>query len=245
MAFIQTDTYTVRGYEADATGRLTLPTLMNWMQESANRNALDYGIGMADLAGHGLGWMLMRFRLTVHRYPAYGETCIVSTYPTRVEKYFIYRDFKVVSASGELLAEAASTWVTFAVERRVMVPLPEFIRRLHPPAVADPLPALPLKPDFSPPEMPAQVHNRVIGWYDLDVNQHTNNVSYVQALLESMPEESLRQKHLYELDLFFKAESHLHDELAVHTWLTDGVGLHRLVQESDGRDVLWARSVWH
>jgi medium-chain acyl-[acyl-carrier-protein] hydrolase len=244
MAFIQTDTYTVRGYETDATGKLSVPTLMNWMQESANRNALDYGIGMADLFRHGIGWMLMRFRLTLNRYPVYGDTVRVMTFPTSMEKYFIYRDFRLLSETGEVLAQAASTWITFNLERRTMVPLPDFIRQLQPPLVDNPLPPLPLKPGFAPPELPPRTSTRTIGWFDLDTNQHTNNVSYVQALIESMPEAHLRTSQLADLELFFKAESHLHEPLQVQTWLDAETGLHRLVHADDAREVLLARSVW-
>lgn len=244
MAFIQTDTYTIRGYETDANGQLSIATLMNWMQESANRNALQYGIGMADLRQHGIGWMLMRFRLTVHQYPRYGDLVQVSTFPTKVEKYFIYRDFKVLAQDGQLLAEAASTWVTFNIERRAMIALPDFIRRLEPPTIENPLPALPLKPGFSWPETAPTTTERTIGWHDLDTNQHTNNVSYVQAVIESMPEAMLRGSHLRELDLFFKAECHMHDRLLVHTWLNDESALHRLTNANDGQEVMLARTVW-
>ena len=244
MAFIQTDNYIIRGYETDATGQLSIATLMNWMQESANRNALDYGIGMADLRKHGIGWMLMRFRLTIHQYPRYGDTVQVSTFPTKVEKYFIYRDFKVVGAEGQLLAEAASTWVTFNIERRAMIVLPDFIRALDPPEIENPLPALPLKPGFSWPETTPTITERIIGWHDLDTNQHTNNVSYVQAVIESMPEATLRGNHLRELDLFFRAECHLHDRLLVQTWINDESALHRLTNADDGQEVMLARSSW-
>ena len=119
MAFIQTDTFTIRGYECDASGRMSIPALMNMMQESANRNALDYGIGIADLAKRGVGWMLMRFQLRMLQYPRYGETIRVVTYPTEVEKYFIHRDFRVLAEDDTLLAEAGSTWLVFSIEKTV------------------------------------------------------------------------------------------------------------------------------
>ena len=134
MAFTQTDTFTLRGYECDAFGRMSIPALMNLMQESANRNAIDYGIGIADLAHKGFGWMLMRFCLRMHQYPRYGQTIQLMTYPTTVEKYFIHRDFRVVAEDGTLLADASSMWLVFSIEKRSMVALPDFIRSLshHP-----------------------------------------------------------------------------------------------------------------
>lgn len=246
MAFIQTDTYSIRGYECDATGRLSVPALMNWMQESANRNALNYGIGIDDLARRGFGWMLMRFGLRMHRYPRYGETIRLLTYPTHVEKYFIYRDFRMLANDGTLLADAASTWLVFGTETRTMVPLPAFIRSLTIPPGPEPLPRLPTKPDFATvPFVPAHEQTVGVGWFSIDQNQHVNNVAYVQWLLEGVDEHTLQTGEIAEIDLVYRTESHWRDQLRVQLAPeTPGTYRHRIVQAATNRDVLLARSRW-
>ncbi|HLL95428.1 MAG TPA: acyl-ACP thioesterase domain-containing protein [Spirosoma sp.] len=246
MAFIQTDTFTLRGYECDATGRLSVPALMNLMQESANRNAVDYGIGIADLASQGFGWMLMRFRLRMHQYPRYGQTIRLLTYPTVVEKYFIYRDFQVLADNGTLLADAASTWLVFSMEKRAMVPIPAFIHGLSLPDNVEPLSKLPSKPDFQTMTWQPTDEKRVeVGWFSIDQNQHVNNVAYVQWLLESMDTETLQTRELAEIDLVYRTESHWDDQLLVQsTPERPDAFLHRIVQEASDKDVLLARSRW-
>lgn len=246
MAFIQTDTFTLRGYECDAFGRMSIPALMNLMQESANRNAIDYGIGIADLARRGFGWMLMRFRLRMHQYPRYGDTIQLMTYPTTVEKYFIHRDFRVLAEDGTLLADASSIWLVFSMEKRSMVPLPDFIRQLSPPVNTNPLPMLPLKPDFQ--NTPFDVASRKpvqVGWLSIDQNQHVNNVAYVQWLLEGVDAERLQTREIAEIDLVYRTESHWHDWLDVETATEAPASLlHRIVQTESGKDVILARSRW-
>lgn len=246
MAFIQTDTFTLRGYECDATGRLSVPALMNLMQESANRNATDYGIGIADLASRGFGWMLMRFSLRMHQYPRYGQNIRLLTYPTLVEKYFIYRDFRVLADDGTLLADAASTWLVFSVEKRAMVPLPAFIHGLSVPEGIEPLPKLPSKPDFQTTLwQPTDEKCVEVGWFSIDQNQHVNNVAYVQWLLEAMNTETLETRELAEIDLVYRTESHWNDRLLIRSVQeSPNACLHRIVQEASGRDVLLARSRW-
>lgn len=246
MSFIQTDHFTLRGYECDAFGRLSLPTLMNWMQESANRNAIDYGIGIADLERQGFGWMLMRFQVRMHQYPRYGQTIRVVTYPTEVEKYFIHRDFRVFSDSGTLLADASSVWLVFSTEKRTMVPLPAFIKTLHPPAVDNPLPKLIIKPDFQTRTFsPTNQKNVEVGWLSIDQNQHVNNVAYVQWLLEAIDKETLQTGELAEIDLVYRTESHWGDSLLVQSAdESPATRVHRIVQQESGKDVLLARSRW-
>lgn len=246
MSFIQTDTFTLRGYECDAAGRLSIPALMNLMQESANRNAVAYGIGIADLANHGFGWMLMRFKLQMHQYPRYGQTIQLLTYPTVVEKYFIYRDFRVLAEDGTLLADAASTWLVFSMEKRAMVPLPDFIHSLSVPTGIEPLAKLPSKPDFQTvPWQPTDEKGVEVGWFSIDQNQHVNNVAYVHWLLEAMENETLKSRELAEIDLVYRTESHWNDHLQIQSAAeTPNVFLHRIVEEESGKDVLLARSQW-
>ena len=246
MTFIQTDTYQVRSYETDANGRLSVPTLMNWMQESANRNALDYGIGMADLAQRGYGWVLMRFRLTVHQYPVYNQLVQVMTYPTFVEKFFIYRDFRVLSTEDVLLAEATSVWLTFDLARRTMVPLPDFIRAVRMPDSVTPTNKLPVKLDVSAPDVEAPQRQQVVNFYHLDQNQHTNNVCYVQWLLEAVDPQVLQHQQLAELDLFFRNESRWQDQLVIQA-IAEAANQysHRIIQTETGKELLVGRSLWH
>ena len=251
MLLIQTDTYTLRGYECDAFGRLSVPALMNLMQESASLNAVSYSIGIGDLQARGYGWMLMRFRLTMHRYPRFGDTIRVSTYPTAVEKYFIYRDFQITADDGTLLAEATSTWLVFSMEKRAMAPLPDFIRQIPLPPAIDPMPKLPLKPAFqTQPFAPAQEQTVQVGWFSIDQNQHVNNVTYIQWLLEQLGNNVLGHKaletsQLTEIDVVYKAETHWGDLLRVQS-APDGPSafIHRILDAETGKDVLIARSVW-
>jgi acyl-ACP thioesterase len=246
MSFIQTDTFTLRGYECDALGRMSIPALMNLMQESANRNAIDYGIGIADLAERGFGWMLMRFRLRIHQYPLYGQTIRIMTYPTSVEKYFIHRDFRVLTDDGTLLADAGSTWLVFSMDKRTMVPMPDFIKTLSVPAGIEPLPKLPLKPDFQNIPIEPDAEKQVeVGWLSIDQNQHVNNVAYVQWLIESVDNEVLQTRELSEIDLVFRTESHWRDQLLIQsaTESADSL-LHRIEQVETGKEVLLARSRW-
>jgi len=248
MSFIQTDAYAVRGYECDASGRLSVPTLMNWMQESANRNAIDYDIGIDGLARQNLGWMLMRFRLHMHRYPRYGQSVRVITYPTFVEKYFIHRDFRVLADDDTVLAEATSTWLVFDLTKRAMAPLPGFIRELNVPTDIIPQPKLALKPDFLAATWPMLNQQEIpvtVNWFSIDQNRHVNNVAYIQWLLEATDKNTLQTRELAELDVLYRTESHWHDQLLVQSApVNTDAHLHRITQAETGREVLLARSQW-
>jgi acyl-ACP thioesterase len=246
MAFIQTDTYTLHSYECDATGRISVPALMNLMQESANRNADDYGIGSSTLHALGLGWMLMRFGMTMHQYPRNGQTIKVITYPTFVEKFFVYRDFRVLSDDDTLLAEACSTWLVFDTAKRGLTPVPAFIRSLSPPDVANTLARLPLKPDYQSVDFTDIAADQVtVGWFDIDANQHVNNVVYIRWLLEQLTDDILQAQEMAKLDVVYRTETHWREQINVqHQPSEPGAFVHRLTHAETGKEVLLARTLW-
>ncbi|ARK09992.1 acyl-ACP thioesterase domain-containing protein [Fibrella sp. ES10-3-2-2] len=246
MAFTQTDNYTLHSYECDATGRISIPALMNLMQESANRNADDYGIGSSTLQAQGLGWMLMRFGLTMHQYPRSGQAIRIITYPTFVEKFFVYRDFRVLSDDDTLLASASSTWLVFDTAKRGIIQVPGFIRSLSPPDMADVSDKLPLKPAYQTLDFSETLTNQVtVGWFDIDANQHVNNVVYIRWLLEQLPDTILQTQEIAELDVVYKTETHWREQIDVQNQSTEsGTFVHRLTHAETGKEVLLAKTVW-
>jgi len=246
MAFTQTDTYTLHSYECDATGRISIPALMNLMQESANRNADDYGIGSSTLQAQGLGWMLMRFGLTMHQYPRSGQAIRIITYPTFVEKFFVYRDFRVLSDDDTLLASASSTWLVFDTAKRGIIPVPGFIRSLSPPDMADVSDKLPLKPAYQMLDFSETPTDQVtVGWFDIDANQHVNNVVYIRWLLEQLPDTILQTQEIAELDVVYKTETHWREQIDVQNQSTEsGTFVHRLTHAETGKEVLLAKTIW-
>ena len=75
-----TSHFTVRSNELDYRGRVTMPTLVSYMQEAAWENTRDLGISMYDLLERGLTWVLQRMRVEMLRYPEHGESITVETW---------------------------------------------------------------------------------------------------------------------------------------------------------------------
>ena len=50
-------------------------------------------------------------------------------------------------------------------------------------------------------------------WRDLDANRHANNVSYIEWALETIPPEVRRQQKLAHLDVEFRGEALLGQEI--------------------------------
>jgi len=76
---VHRETFTVRSYEIDASGRIPIPSLFCYLQESASNHAAEYGLSMDDLRLKDLTWMISRIHIEVKRYPVWGEKVTIET----------------------------------------------------------------------------------------------------------------------------------------------------------------------
>ena len=82
---------------------------------------------------------------------------------------------------------------------------------------------------------------------DLDINQHVNNVSFVEWLVESVPARVLKTSVLTELEINFLAEAFYEERLLAACHSQDshpGVFLHSIIRQKDGQELARARTVW-
>ena len=80
---------------------------------------------------------------------------------------------------------------------------------------------------------------------DIDINNHTNNISYIVWLLESLPAEYHETVSLAELEINYLAETMLDDR--IETGWVGGSGdevLHVIRRADDNREIVRARSHW-
>jgi acyl-ACP thioesterase len=238
------ETFKVRANETDTQGRLTLPALVNYLQEAANNNVRQSGASMEELHQRGIAWVLSRMKLELFAYPSHGEEVTVKTFPSGAEKYFFYRDFRVLDAQGRLIGQATSTWPVIDRQKRQMVSVPDFLNVFRIGGDEPPLPVA--KGKLAPVGQAWHERSCQVGWYDIDVNAHANNMCYFRWLVEAMPADFLAAHRLAGVDMQFRAEANLGDAIWVRAAPSDGeLGFaHQLANPASGKDYALARSVW-
>ncbi len=199
------DWYQIRYYEVDSNNRLSIPALANFLQEAANRNCVKLKISMADLMEKNLSWVLMRLKLHIHELPQLHDSIEILTYPAGFEKYYVHRDFQVLNQEGKQIIRATSIWLVMDLSQRKLASVPSFISETQLPEgvqffdrITEKLPSFSSEPSIS---VPFQA-----GWYDLDVNQHVNNVHYIRWILEAVPQTMLANGRLKLLDIMIRHE---------------------------------------
>ena len=196
-----TEHYRIRSYEIDTTGRLTLPALCDYLQESAGLHARQLGVAVDQLRQEDMTWFLWRLHLRLSGLPAWGETVSVDTWPAELGKPFAIRDFRLRCGDREI-GVATSAWLLMdLVKNRPMRRFPPHIRDLHPDpprrALADPFHRL-----LGCDRVDA-TRDVVLRRGDLDLNGHLNHVAAIATMLEAVPSEVVERQRLTALEVEF------------------------------------------
>ena len=217
---IYTETFAVPTYECDAILRWKPSAFLQHMTSAANAHIDLLGEGYQALLDQGLVWVLSRMKFQFLRFPRVEEQITIRTWPKTIQqKLFFIRDYKILSASGELLAAATSAWLMMNMQTRRLVPpsalqlnLPQNPRQ----ALAEPLEKL-LAPANG--EERLRLH---AGYSAIDVVGHVNNARYIEWVCDAFPTSWHQQHQLAALQINYDREVHPEDEVVVKVAPIDG-----------------------
>ncbi len=247
---IWTQSFTVRGYETDATGALSPHTLCDFLQEAAGGHAGTYGVSVGELLSRNLTWILSRLRLRIERHPAAGETLHVRTWPAGIDRLFALRDFQVVDTEGKTVAAAASAWLILDTKARRPVRIQNVFSMPDTSGMPRALAEDPVRlAELGPGGREARF---AVRFSDIDWNRHVNNASYVEWIVESAGGEVAEKCRVSSLAVDFLAEAVYGDVVAGRACRQEGDGLsfrHSLRVESravpgDLREIARAETRW-
>jgi len=200
-----TYTFQVRSYECGPDGRVTLPTLCNYLQETASLHAEQLGFSKSNFAAQGANtsWVLTRLRVKMDRYPSREDTVEVETYPRSGRRITANRDF-ILRVGGERIGLATSEWMIIDLATRKIVSIPPYVYEL---ANDEEAPVLGVeafsKLRWSCTEAAGDL-SFVARRGDIDVNGHVNNVHYIEWLVETLPDEVGMVR---DFEIVFKSET--------------------------------------
>ncbi|PHI19612.1 hypothetical protein CEQ90_12105 [Lewinellaceae bacterium SD302] len=208
--------FQVPGYGIGPDKKLSIPTMIEQMQEVALLSTRHLGVSVFDLEPKRLGWVLLGQRIELYHHPTLNDVCRIITCPTGFEKVFTYRDFHWLNPqTDEVLATASTTWMLMDLDKRRMATLPDWIKSIDektPPKAAN-LERATYK--MVPPHEPEITRHFRVGYHELDFNGHLTNPVYVRWMLEGLDRKIFEGRTIKELRVQFSKEARYGDKLEV------------------------------
>lgn len=179
----------VRYSECDHRGTLTLPGVINYLQDCSTFQSEDIGFGVDTLKGQNRAWILSYWQVVIDRYPKMTENITVGTFASKFKGIIGERNFFIRDAQGAQIVRAASVWVYMDTQR--MRPARPSAEEVEAYGTHDPLE---MEYEGRKIELPAQseaMEPFPVRRYHIDTNEHVNNCQYVQMALEMIPKEKI------------------------------------------------------
>ncbi|WP_245168288.1 acyl-[acyl-carrier-protein] thioesterase [Desulfobaculum xiamenense] len=233
--------FRVRVTDAGADERGSIVGVAGFLQEIAAHHARLLGFGTARLNESGVTWVLAREYVEMRRYPVYGESVRVETWPASLERSRARRDFRILDADGAELGVATSVWAPMDLATRRLGTIPEGMSADFP---ETPCHSVELPGRAVSRLRDVEAEARILARRgDIDVNGHVNNVHFFEWALECLPGDTACRPAT--LDISFRAEAVAGQViLARCARQDDGSMLHALVREDDGAEVARVRTTW-
>ena len=201
----------IRIAEVDSNGSMAFHAMLNLMQEVAWNNSEALGYSVYHLLEKGVTWVVNRMQFHIYRYPRHYEKVTVKSWPSAVDKWFTYRDYSVTDEQGQVIVEGTSRWVVMDIEKRRPAPVKGNFDLVFPEAIK----RMAFVNDKLQPTQQGDSSIKTVGYTDTDQNHHTNNAKYIEWALEHLYQvQGKIEKPVY-VDMQFKGESVVGDELAI------------------------------
>lgn len=222
--------YQVPFYQVDLHQRMRLSALLGLALQVSGLQAESLGVDDQTIfERHGLVWVVTDYHLAIQRLPRYREKIVVKTQPTSYTKFTCYRDFQILSQSGQELVTIQATFVLLDYQtRRPHSVLADLIG----PYQSDKLDRRPAGYSFPSLDLDlAQKSSLTASYSDLDLNGHVNNGSYLDWFYNSLPLDFLAQHVPCQLHLSYRKEVQAGTLLDTYYHLDHGLSHHQLVSQ--------------
>jgi len=207
------ESFKIRTYDVDFNDKVKLSSIFNFMQEAATNHADHLNVGFKELLEEGLFWVLSRVIIEVVDFPRLGDKIKVETWPKGTNKLFALRDFKIYNSENEVIAKATTAWLMIDSEKMRPQRPKVFVEKI--PYFRDTHALLELPVKIQEPQMKDVVFNKKVRYTDVDINNHMNNVKYVELVIDSFCQNTFKEKQIHKMQINFLSECRFEDEIQV------------------------------
>ncbi|MDP4094018.1 MAG: thioesterase [Bacillota bacterium] len=239
--------FEVHYYEVDKFLKLTLPSLLNYLEDAAISHSAAAGLDVSELKSSGHGWILNRWFINFNEYPVLSQKLTVETWPSDFERCYGWREFFVKDTENRTIITASSLWIYLDIAKRRPARIPsDFGERYG----LEPIKAI--NAQFSDLDFeltPEATLEFSVRRSDIDSNEHVNNTKYVEWLLEAIPEHITQNSLIKSFEINYKKETNYGAAVLSECSKECGTAgtcsyVHKITDKSTGQIHACARTTW-
>ena len=203
-------TFDLRYYEMDAIAQATPVTILTLLQEAAADHCLYAGYSLFELMDKNLGWVLLSGAMQMERYPSYKEKITIRTWLSKYHSIRGIRENIIYDEADNIIGRAKGLWLFYDIEKRRPTKILNEFKDIWSSDDTESL-DYDIASKLEPMEITTDAKEFKVNLYDTDTNKHVNNIRYLQWLMESVPEDILKNYYLHTINGRFIGEAQYGD----------------------------------
>ncbi len=216
--------YDIKYQEVDASQRLRLPNLENYLLEVAGTVADQIGFGIKRLHPERKTWVLTRLTFIVDYLPTYLEHMTIETWIESHAHMISTRDFRIYitdkDGNRRQIGECTSQWAVLDMDKREIVNI--FDYPIFEGVVDGERLDIPRSARLQPITEPTGVESHVVQYTDVDYNNHCNSCKYFEAMVNAALPDTAGKR--IRLDINYQHEVRLGEKIdTLYLVLPDGI----------------------
>lgn len=179
----------IESSQSDNKNKVHLAYMFSFFEAIAGEHSESVGIHYADMRDKNQTWILNRIALDIKDLPNKYDDITVYTWQSKQSAVGFYREFLVINENNEAIIAARSFWSIMDLNSRTIIPSNEIIANKENPFI------LPIKTTkaklksikITLPETDNKIsYKHLIGYSDLDANNHVNNTRYINMVTNAV-----------------------------------------------------------
>ena len=236
--------FELRYLEMNFLGEATPTAILALLEETAadHCNSIEYSL--YNLLDQNIGWVLVGGYIQMERYPKYKEKITIRTWLSNYSTVRGIRENIIFDEDGRIIGRAKGLWVFFDILKRRPVPIFDAIKsrwsfNSQESIVVD------VSKKIASIDQATYVDTFNVYKFDVDTNEHVNNIRYLNWVMDTIPKEVVEKNFLYSIDGRFIAEAQYGDVITSLTERNgDELSFTHTIRTAKNRVCATANTVW-
>lgn len=206
------------------TNELSNKGLLSILEDAAEMHSASIGFGVTDIETTKHSWALLNWKVKIIKRAKHGETLTVKTWSRPSNKLHFFRDFELYDSNGNIISIASSKWVLIDIYTHKIAKLSDELEAKY---QAEDKSVFTDEESVTLPKL-KEIDNYSVSLYykirraDIDINEHVNNLCYLDMAKEILPENINGTFEGTEFEIMYRYQIKLEDEITVYYGVENG-----------------------